>query len=967
MPTPTRRVAPKAPSPPVRSPTADREIEETFLPQEESEDDEEDERSDEDYHDGDNTAYSIDFDALMSGGGSGGRRRGRHDNDDDDLTLDDTEPFDTLRSEDVDGPSDFTQNMEYWMRSRFSPPQAQQQQQQQNQRGKRIVSAAGPTLSQKLAAQMDQEDVEDERPTGNHDTLPPTRTPTASFDTQRDHVSDSEGEEGGHVGREGEEDGEHREEGEGSFEYGQSEHGEDTREITAAAMRDLNGYVISDEDTFLPPHSQGGSTVEDKHSGDDNGGEGSQEGSIDEQMDILSSMDEGVEEEYRSVSASASPVPVQGEWKPRRTPSFAQKASWLQPTVEDHEDTPPLTARPSPRNATGKVPEVWLEEKLPKLREMENAANRKLTRPSLTSHPSLTSQNRYTPRKVSEEDVEDLSSQIRRLQGEIDRQHKDFTTQIVTLESQLQRTRHERDEAHANEQRRVRDLNTQYNDRTKDLEEHWQRRLATAQEHYEHDVQEQKASFALVKSSFDSRLAATESGLQAQLARKEAELDAVKEASKQELEQQRAGHDARVATLEDRINELRSQQQRAQESTSADTPPSPAIEQALARQKAESDARIAELEARLRTTQSQLEATRTPSSPTAASPSSNAAHLANERRRQTGDDDALLARSKRQVEDLQANQQLLQSQLAMARRDADELRRDADAAREGARVLRQELARAQDLLEDKGRRLEEAAAAREKREADVETAAERARRDAERMLRERVRAAELKAAEKEKEVGEMRRKAEAAVRKAQTMLSGERVEKAGLKRALEELKAEVEALRGQVEERRGGAAAAPAAAAAAAPAASSSSPNHHAPDAAGDLTNRSSPSPHDDDTSPRSSQLELLRRALRDATTTTKEAREEARRAREESATLKEDFAEVNRAMDERVVRLVREREKEWRGKVEALTAEKRALGRALLHEWGREEVGESEPQVYRYKFAGSKEGGGERKGRGKV
>lgn len=934
----TRRAAPDVSSSPVRSPTADREIDETFLPQDE---DREGEGNDENNHD-DNTAYSIDFDALVGGSG-GGRRRGGHPDHDDDLTLDDTEPFDTLRSEDVDGPSDFTQNMEFWMRSKFSPPQAQQQ------RGKRMANADPGATPETAAGRIERDDGDDdenEGMVGNEDTLPPTRTPTESFDTQRDHVSDSEGE-GGDVSKEGEEEeGEH----EGSFEYRQSEN-ENTHEIAAAAMRDLNGYVISDEDTFLPPNSQPGSTA-DENEGDR--GERSRSGSIDEQIDILSSMDEGVEEEYRSVSAS--PALAQGEWRTeRRTPSVVQRASWLQPTVEDHEDTPPLSARPSPRNGIGRSPEVWLggyEDKLPKQRRMESISTAS-PRPTLRNHP------RYTPRKVSEEDVDDLRAQIRRLQAELERQCGDFTAKIANLESQLQRTRTERDEARENEQRRVRDLISQYDERAQDLEEHWQRRLATAQERYEQDVQEQKASFALVKSSFESRLAATESGLQAQLARKETELDAVKGASKQELEQQRAGNDAKVAALEERIKELESsQQQQTSGETSAHATPSSAINQALTQQKAESDARIAELEARLSTTQSQLEAARTSSSEAALSDSM---HLADERK-QTDD---LLARSRQQIADLEANLQLLQSQLALARRETDEMRRAADTAREGARVLRSELGRSQELVEERGRRLEEVA---REHEADTDMA-ERARRDAERMLEERVRAAERKAkvllergvAEKESEVGEMRRRAETAVRKAQTMLNGERIEKAGLKRALEGLKEEVEVLRKQVEERKkdSGAAAAPS---------SSTSPSNHPspPDAAEEIT-RSHDDGDDNTTSPRSSELELLRRALRDATTATKEAREDARRAREESAALREDFAEVNRAMDERVVRLVRAREKEWRGKVEALAAEKRALGRALLHEWGREEVGEGEPQAYRYKYVERNEGGGEKKGRGKA
>ncbi|KAF4313806.1 hypothetical protein GTA08_BOTSDO01485 [Botryosphaeria dothidea] len=853
-----------------RRPSSDREIDETVLPAE-----------------SENTAYSIDLDALLGGGG------GIKD-DDGDLTLDDTEPFDTVRSSDVDGPSDFTQNMEFWMRTRL-PLERQKKR--------------SPSANTAAAQTAPEEDAVEE----NTLPLPPPRSSAPTSFDSRDHVSDSEGEEDNdeHDDAAGSEH--------GSYEYGQSEQGEDTREVAAAAMQDLHGYVISDEDTFMPPGSRRGSST----IGDDNDdASGSQQGSIDEQIDILSSMDDVNEEDYRS--GPASPAPRQEEWGREITPAHP-RTSWLQPTVEDHEDTPPpLSNRPSPRSGGVRAPEVRIEDYEDHLRKNEEARRRA----GLAAQESAANSRTSSSKNDSDEDADDLRAQIKRLRNELERQREDFTSQIASLEKQLHRTRAERDEARENEQRRVRDLNAQHNDRAQDLEDHWQRRLAMAQERYDQDVQEQKAAFALVKSSFESRLSATESGLQAQFAQKDAELDAARSAHRQELEQQRAGHDAKVASLDDRIKGL---QQQAALAT-GDRPGSPtSAELALAQQqKAESDARIAELEARLGATLAHLETAR--ASSLSSSFHSDSARLADERR-QT---DELLERSRCQVEDLETNMALLQEQLGLARRETDGLRRDADAARESARVLRDELREAQGRVADGTRRVGVLERARDE-DGDM---AEAARRDVVRMLEnvrgelvtEKARVRELEGlvdrVRGEKEG--VRKRAEEAVRVAGTRLNGERIEKAGLRRALDGLRTEVETLRSAIEGRK-----------------KELSSSTDEPDGvyADEHTDTFS-SPDS-----RSSELESLRRALRDADLSAKAAQEDARRAREETTALKEDFISVNHAMDERMLQALRTREKEWRRKMDALEKEKKVLGRALLHQWGREEVGEGEPQGYRYKF----------------
>ncbi|KAH7042678.1 hypothetical protein B0J12DRAFT_673726 [Macrophomina phaseolina] len=729
--------------------------------------------------------------------------------------------------------------------------------------------------------------------------------------------------------------------------------------MAAAAMQDLHGYVISDEDTFMPPRDsrRGSSTI-----GDDDE-RGSRQGSIDEQIDILSSMDDVNEEEYRSVSAS--PAPRQDERK--RDTSAPSRASWLQPTVEDHEDTPPpLSNRPSPRGGGGaRAPEVRIEDYEDHLRKMNEAARKSAAldvRDSASDSRTTPSSSKNDADADTDADPDDLRAQLNRLRNELARQKDDSASRISNLEQQLHRAHAERDEARSNEQRRVRDLTARHDERARDLDDHWQRRLAAQQARAEHDAQEQASAFALVRSSFDARLAASETALLARLAQKDAELDTARTAHAQELEQLRAGHDARVASLEARVGDL--QAARADRRSGGgddqhlggrDSSLPVTVEQTLAQQKA--DARIAELEARLAAAQAHLEAARAEQSLSSSFSYSDAGKGlggrvgGNSTKHHHQAEDELLERSRRQVEDLETSLELLREQLGFARRETEGLRRDADAARESARVLRDELREAQARAAEGERR---AGGLERAREEDGEMA-EAARRDVVRMLEnarreadaERARARELeKLVERMKgEKDGVRKRAEEAVRVAGTRLNGERIEKAGLKRALEGLKAEVEELRGTVEARKKG--------------------FEDVEGREGGAAFERMGNEHTDTfSSPdsRSSELESLRRALREAGLAAKDAQADARKARAEMAALKEDFESVNRAMDERVVQLLRTREKEWRQKVEALEKEKKALGRALLHEWGREEVGECEPQAYRYKFV--KKGGAGEKGK---
>ncbi|TKA69785.1 hypothetical protein B0A55_08813 [Friedmanniomyces simplex] len=73
-----------------------------------------------------------------------------------------------------------------------------------------------------------------------------------------------------------------------------------------------------------------------------------------------------------------------------------------------------------------------------------------------------------------------------------------------------------------------------------------------------------------------------------------------------------------------------------------------------------------------------------------------------------------------------------------------------------------------------------------------------------------------------------------------------------------------------------------------------------------------------------------------------------------ELASLRETLADseaVNAALDASVSDALRKREVHWRGKLAESERERRVMAKALLHQWGREEVGVDDPQAYAYKY----------------
>lgn len=63
------------------------------------------------------------------------------------------------------------------------------------------------------------------------------------------------------------------------------------------------------------------------------------------------------------------------------------------------------------------------------------------------------------------------------------------------------------------------------------------------------------------------------------------------------------------------------------------------------------------------------------------------------------------------------------------------------------------------------------------------------------------------------------------------------------------------------------------------------------------------------------------------------------------------DLESINAALDTRVSEALRQREKYWRDKFEAVKRERELMAKALLHQWGQDEVGVGHPQIYAYKY----------------
>ena len=95
-----------------------------------------------------------------------------------------------------------------------------------------------------------------------------------------------------------------------------------------------------------------------------------------------------------------------------------------------------------------------------------------------------------------------------------------------------------------------------------------------------------------------------------------------------------------------------------------------------------------------------------------------------------------------------------------------------------------------------------------------------------------------------------------------------------------------------------------------------------------------------------SSKLEKANAAIRAAKVEAEENREALKVARQ-------DHEAINQALEARFAIAVEEREKEWRKRIGLLLKERDKMGKILLYEWGKDELGKNgnDRQEYRYRF----------------
>ncbi|KAI4141403.1 MAG: hypothetical protein L6R39_005349 [Caloplaca ligustica] len=102
------------------------------------------------------------------------------------------------------------------------------------------------------------------------------------------------------------------------------------------------------------------------------------------------------------------------------------------------------------------------------------------------------------------------------------------------------------------------------------------------------------------------------------------------------------------------------------------------------------------------------------------------------------------------------------------------------------------------------------------------------------------------------------------------------------------------------------------------------------------------------------SALNVQQKRLSSANQALRVACAEADEAHQKLKTIKEENDDINREMDEKVQKMMEDREREWRRRIKIMFKERETMAKALMTMWGREECGvakEGEKQRYRYKY----------------
>ncbi|KAH0565867.1 hypothetical protein GP486_000724 [Trichoglossum hirsutum] len=98
-------------------------------------------------------------------------------------------------------------------------------------------------------------------------------------------------------------------------------------------------------------------------------------------------------------------------------------------------------------------------------------------------------------------------------------------------------------------------------------------------------------------------------------------------------------------------------------------------------------------------------------------------------------------------------------------------------------------------------------------------------------------------------------------------------------------------------------------------------------------------------------QADQLKEEVRHWKTSNKTLKEKLRAERSEKAKAKKENEQSNRELRRSLTESMKSRENYWKEKVDTMKKEREVMAKVLMHQWGREECGYSEPQLYRYKY----------------
>ncbi|KAF2754737.1 hypothetical protein EJ05DRAFT_131799 [Pseudovirgaria hyperparasitica] len=787
------------------------------------------------------TKYSIDFDALRGPGSDASSF----------ADLPKVEPLDAIRSEDIDGPTDFTQNMDFWMRA--------------------------PLREGSL-----------------RDSLAPTVT-------MPERISNTE------------------------------------------VAEDLEEYIDSSE--IEEQHTQGQeqhAQQQNQHPDDDQDDDDRQStaSSMENQERVLSYLDALPEADVPAIHVE-SPRPIVASNK-------AKSVRSLQPTVEDVDTTPHKPSHPSRSSHKPLSPQQPspLPSQTPTLTDLQEQLLRQTSESNniirkLQETLAFTSDELKRSQSTNEGYIRELSTVRSEHERSLQRANSEWADQLAVLKETALKEKTDLEAAHLKEKndmnskiktlemqsaadrtyfaRKSEELRISHTNELRQQKEEYDRastsrddRIASLQKKIEDSIAERYAIEESRRSAlteererqaddlnskleaYQAEIARLRRELERNSAAADINLDNVKASLYQELEQEKSGSKAKISALEEQLQLAQTQFNQNDATKEVSFLSSTEIEKEPVAQ-----ARIAELEARLKTTIGQLE----------------------DMRKQVLLKEQDVSQQKQQRLHAHELYNLSQTKVADMESGLTSLRLQLDQMRNEIRIARDEANESRDARREEQAVLEKIRSKLFHHTADWEE--ERAKLlEKQRELQNEINELNAETAEKhikhKTAMDSLRTKAENGIKQLGEMLEIERTDK---NRARQELAAANEELAQLKIE----------------PTDTRVQPVYRIHDQ----------TEHQDG----SEALIAIRTALQAQQEATAAARADAATARAELVAFKEDNEAVNSAFDERIQAFMREREQKWRERLQAALKDRHSMTKALMHEWGRDECGLGNPQLYQYKY----------------